>query len=44
MRAAWITTHDGPESVTIRETSEPAADPAAVRVDVAAAGITFPDL
>ena len=44
MRAAWITTLDGPESVTIRETAEPAADPAAVRIDVAAAGITFPDV
>ena len=44
MRAAWITTLDGPESVTIRETDEPAANPAAVRIDVAAAGITFPDV
>jgi NADPH2:quinone reductase len=30
--------------VTIRQTTEPAADPAAVRIDVAAAGITFPDV
>jgi len=44
MRAAWVTTLDGPESVTIRETGEPPADPAAVRIDVAAAGITFPDV
>jgi NADPH:quinone reductase len=44
MRAAWITSLDGPESVTIRETDEPAADPAVVRIDVAAAGITFPDV
>ncbi len=44
MRAAWITSLDGPESVTIRETAEPAADPAAVRIDVAAAGLTFPDV
>ena len=44
MRAAWITSLDGPESVTIRETGEPAADPAAVRIDVAAAGLTFPDV
>ncbi len=44
MRAAWITALDGPESVTIRDTAEPAANPAAVRIDVAAAGITFPDV
>lgn len=44
MRAAWITCLDGPESVTVRETDEPAADPAAVRIDVAAAGVTFPDV
>ena len=30
--------------MTIRETDEPAANPAAVRIDVAAAGITFPDV
>jgi NADPH:quinone reductase len=44
MRAAWITSLDGPESVTVRETAEPAADPAAVRIDVVAAGLTFPDV
>jgi NADPH:quinone reductase len=44
MRAAWITCLDGPEAVTIRETDEPAVDPAAVRIDVAAAGVTFPDV
>jgi NADPH:quinone reductase len=44
MRAAWITSLDGPDSVTVRETDEPAADPAAVRIDVAAAGVTFPDV
>jgi NADPH:quinone reductase len=44
MRAAWVTALDGPESVTIRETPEPAPDPGAVRIDVAAAGITFPDV
>jgi NADPH:quinone reductase len=44
MRAAWITSLDGPESVTIREADEPPADPAAVRIDVAAAGVTFPDV
>lgn len=44
MRAAWITSLDGPESVTVRDTAEPAADPAAVRIDVAAAGVTFPDV
>jgi NADPH:quinone reductase len=44
MRAAWVTVLDGPESVTIRDTPEPAEDPAAVRIDVAAAGITFPDV
>ena len=44
MRAAWITALDGPGSVTVRETGEPSADPAAVRIDVAAAGVTFPDV
>ncbi len=44
MRAAWVTALDGPESVTIRETSEPAPDPGAVRIDVMTAGITFPDV
>jgi NADPH:quinone reductase len=44
MRAAWVTALDGPESITIRDTAEPAADLAAVRVDVAAAGVTFPDV
>ncbi len=44
MRGAWITTLDGPEAVTIRETDEPPADPASVRIDVAAAGLTFPDV
>jgi NADPH2:quinone reductase len=44
MRAAWITTLDGPDAVTVRETSEPPADPAAVRIDVVAAGLTFPDV
>jgi NADPH2:quinone reductase len=44
MRAAWITSLDGPGSVTVRETGEPSADPAAVRIDVAAAGVTFPDV
>lgn len=34
----------GRSRVTVRETDEPAADPAAVRIDVAAAGVTFPDL
>jgi NADPH2:quinone reductase len=44
MRAAWITSLDGPDAVTVRETDEPAADLAAVRIDVAAAGVTFPDV
>jgi NADPH2:quinone reductase len=44
MRAAWVTALNGPESVTIRDTAEPTADPTTVRVDVAAAGITFPDV
>ena len=44
MRAAWVTVLDGPESVVVRETGEPPANPSAVRIDVAAAGITFPDL
>jgi NADPH2:quinone reductase len=44
MKAAWVTCLDGPESVVLRETPEPPADSPAVRIDVAAAGITFPDV
>jgi NADPH:quinone reductase len=44
MRAAWVVSLDGPESVEVRETGEPPADPSAVRIDVATAGITFPDV
>lgn len=43
MRAIQVTRLDGPAAVAVVEVPEPAASPTAVVIDVAAAGITFPD-
>ncbi len=44
MRAAQITTLDGPSAVRVAEVDEPRGDDGAVVIDVHAAGVTFPDL
>ncbi|EIE99532.1 NADPH:quinone oxidoreductase family protein [Saccharomonospora glauca] len=44
MRAAQITTLDGPSAVRVTEIDEPLGDNGAVVIDVHAAGVTFPDL
>ncbi|HEX7659598.1 MAG TPA: NADPH:quinone oxidoreductase family protein [Pseudonocardiaceae bacterium] len=41
MRAAYITTLS---AVTVAETDEPAIDPALVQIEVAAAGVSYPDV
>jgi NADPH2:quinone reductase len=43
MRAALVEQLEGPASVVVREVEEPPADPTKVRIDVAAAGISWPD-
>jgi NADPH2:quinone reductase len=44
MRAARVTSLDGPASVTVGEVDEPAAAPGHVLVDVHEAGVSFPDV
>jgi NADPH2:quinone reductase len=44
MRAARVTTLDGPRSVTIGEVDEPVLRPGHVLVDVHEAGVNFPDV
>jgi NADPH2:quinone reductase len=44
MRAAVITALTGPEAVEIREVAEPRPRPGQVLIDVAYAGVVFPDL
>src|SRR6476620_4936202 len=44
MRAARVTSLDGPSSVTVGEVDEPALTPGRVRVDVHEAGVSFPDV
>lgn len=44
MRAARVTTTDGPGAVTIDDVPEPVAGDGEVLVEVAAVGISFPDL
>ena len=44
MRAARITSTDGPRSVQIEEIGEPVAGPGQILIDVEAAGVNFPDL
>jgi NADPH:quinone reductase len=44
MRVAVCTSHDGPESVEVRELPEPTAGAGQVVIDVKAAGLNFPDL
>ncbi|MCG7609452.1 MULTISPECIES: NADPH:quinone oxidoreductase family protein [Mycobacterium] len=43
MRAAQITTLDGPDAVRVAEVEEPNADSGDVVIDVHAAGVAFPD-
>src|SRR6478736_1453216 len=44
MRAARVTSLDGPSSVTVGEVDEPALTPGHVLVDVHEAGVSFPDV
>ncbi|UGT64582.1 NADPH:quinone oxidoreductase family protein [Nocardia asteroides] len=44
MRAARISTLEGPDSIEIAEIAEPVAFPGGVVIDVHAAGIAFPDV
>ena len=44
MRAARVTSLDGPASVTVGEVDEPALTPGHVLVDVHEAGVSFPDV
>lgn len=44
MRAALVTQLDGPAGVVVREVDEPVARADQVVIDVAAAGVTFPEL
>ncbi len=44
MRAARVTSLDGPSSVTVGEIEEPAAGPGDVLIDVHEAGVSFPDV
>src|SRR6478736_7684283 len=44
MRAARVTSLDGPSSVTVGEVDEPALAPGHVLVDVHEAGVSFPDV
>ncbi|SDG35289.1 NADPH:quinone oxidoreductase family protein [Pseudonocardia oroxyli] len=44
MRAARVTRTDGPESVQVLDIPEPVAGPDEVLLEVAAAGVNFPDL
>ncbi|MFN8127105.1 MAG: alcohol dehydrogenase catalytic domain-containing protein, partial [Candidatus Nanopelagicales bacterium] len=43
MRAAHVTTLDGPAAVRVQDTDEPGA-PGQVVIDVHYAGVTFPDV
>lgn len=44
MRAAQVTTLDGPDSVAVHEIDEPTGSSEQVVIDVAYAGVTFPDV
>jgi NADPH2:quinone reductase len=44
VRAARVTSTDGPGSVELAEVAEPVAGPGQILIDVAAAGVNFPDL
>src|SRR6476660_9552345 len=44
MRAARVTSLDGPSSVTVGEVDEPALTPGHVLIDVHEAGVNFPDV
>ncbi len=44
MRAARISTLEGPQSVTVEEVEQPGLEPGHVLIDVHAAGVNFPDV
>ncbi|MEJ2866470.1 NADPH:quinone oxidoreductase family protein [Actinomycetospora sp. OC33-EN08] len=44
MRAVRVTTHDGPSALTVEDVPEPEPGEGEVLIDVAAAGVNFPDL
>jgi len=44
MRAVQVVRLDGPAAIELREVPEPSRSPQQVLIDVAAAGVNFPDV